>query len=66
MNSKHPPLVLLDINLPDMTGYDVCRQIKSASATSGILVLHVSATFVKGSDQRRGLEGGADGYLAVD
>jgi len=64
VNSKHPPLVLLDINLPDMTGYDVCRQIKSDSATSGILVVHVSATFVKGSDQRRGLEGGADGYLA--
>ena len=64
VNSKHPPLVLLDINLPDMTGYDVCRQIKAASATSGILVLHVSATFVKGSDQKRGLEGGADGYLA--
>ena len=27
-------------------------------------MLHVSATFVKGSDQKRGLEGGADGYLA--
>ncbi|HEX2524371.1 MAG TPA: ATP-binding protein, partial [Terriglobia bacterium] len=64
VHSQHPPLVLLDINLPDMTGYDVCRQIKTASATSGILVLHVSATFVKGSDQKRGLEGGADGYLA--
>jgi PAS domain S-box-containing protein len=64
VNSQRPPLVLLDINLPDMTGYDVCREIKSASATSGILVIHVSATFVKGSDQRRGLEGGADGYLA--
>jgi len=64
VNSQRPPLVLLDINLPDMTGYDVCRQIKAASATSGILVLHVSATFVKGSDQKRGLEGGADGYLA--
>ena len=64
VNLRRPPLVLLDINLPDMTGYEVCRQIKIASATSGILVLHVSATFVKGSDQKRGLEGGADGYLA--
>jgi len=64
VNSQRPALVLLDINLPDMTGYEVCRQIKAASVTSGILVLHVSATFVKGSDQKRGLEGGADGYLA--
>ena len=57
-------LVLLDVNLPDMTGYEVCRQIKAGEATSRILVLHVSAAFVQGSDQRRGLEGGADGYLA--
>src|SRR5262245_4048058 len=63
VKEKRPQLVLLDINLPDMTGYDVCRQIKDTAATSRIIVLHVSATFVKGSDQTRGLEGGADGYL---
>lgn len=63
VSSKHPQLVLLDVNLPDMNGYEVCRKIK-ASSGSGTLVLHVSATFVKGSDQKRGLEGGADGYLA--
>ena len=63
VTAKHPQLVLLDINLPDMSGYDVCRQIKDTVATSRIIVLHVSATFVKGSDQKRGLEGGADGYL---
>ena len=39
VNSKHPPLVLLDINLPDMTGYDVCRQIKSAPRTRQVPVL---------------------------
>jgi len=64
VSTKQPQLVLLDVNLPDMTGYEVCRQIKSTSATSRILVIHVSATFVRVSDQKRGLEGGADGYLA--
>ena len=62
--NRQPQLVLLDVNLPDMTGYEVCRQIKAGGATSRILVLHVSATFVQGTDQKRGLEGGADGYLA--
>ena len=62
--NRQPQLVLLDVNLPDMTGYEVCRQIKVGGATSRILVLHVSATFVQGTDQKRGLEGGADGYLA--
>jgi PAS domain S-box-containing protein len=62
--NRKPQLVLLDVNLPDMTGYEVCRQIKAGGATSHILVVHVSATFVQGADQKRGLEGGADGYLA--
>ena len=62
--NRRPQLVLLDVNLPDMTGYEVCRQIKAGGATSRILVLHVLATFVQGTDQKRGLEGGADGYLA--
>lgn len=62
--SRKPQLVLLDVNLPDMTGYEVCRQIRASSATARMLVLHVSATFVQGTDQKRGLEGGADGYLA--
>lgn len=63
VSTKHPQLVLLDVNLPDINGYEVCRKIKATSG-SRVLVLHVSATFVKGSDQKRGLEGGADGYLA--
>ena len=62
--ARQPQLVLLDVNLPDMTGYEVCRRIKTSSQTARTLVLHVSATFVNGSDQKRGLEGGADGYLA--
>ena len=58
-----PDLVVLDIRLPDMSGYDVCRQIKSDAEMSAIPVLHVSASFVRAEDQVFGLEGGADGYL---
>jgi signal transduction histidine kinase len=57
-----PLLVLLDMNLPDMNGDDVCRRIK-AYTSNRALVVHISATYVNSSDQARGLESGADGYL---
>lgn len=59
----HPRLVVLDVQLPDMSGLDVCRRIKGDARTSVIPVLHMSATSVTEPDQVRGLEGGADGYL---
>ncbi len=59
----HPQLILLDVQLPDINGLDVCRKIKGDPATSVIPVLHMSATNITGPDQVRGLEGGADGYL---
>jgi PAS domain S-box-containing protein len=60
---KRPDLVVLDVNLPDMVGFEVCRRIKSDPATASIPVLHVSGVFVRLHDKAQGLEGGADGYL---
>lgn len=56
-------LVLLDVNLPDMSGFDVCRQIKSDPATTAIPVIQVSATAVEIADRAQGLTQGADAYL---
>ncbi len=56
-------LVLLDINLPDMTGYEVCRQIKDDPRTAAIPVIQVSATAVGVADRAHGLTQGADAYL---
>jgi CheY-like chemotaxis protein len=56
-------LVLLDVNLPDMIGYDVCRHIKADPATAAIPVVQVSATAVQVSDRAKGLTQGADAYL---
>ena len=58
-----PRLVLLDINLPDLSGWEVCRRIKSAVETSSVLVLQTSATFVTEADTVRSLDGGADACL---
>lgn len=61
--AEHPAVVLLDVKLPDINGFEVCRQLKTNSATASTMVLQVSADLVEGSDKIRGLEGGADGYL---
>jgi len=59
-----PDLITLDVNLPDMNGYQVCRKIKADPATAHIPVLHVSSTFVDPQSRIQGLEGGADAYLS--
>jgi PAS domain S-box-containing protein len=58
-----PDLVILDINLPDMNGYEVCRRIKSHPVTASIPVLHLSSSYVESENRSEGLESGADGYL---
>ena len=42
-----PYLIILDVNLPDITGYEVCKQLKSNSITSFIPVLSVSSHYTK-------------------
>jgi PAS domain S-box-containing protein len=58
-----PDLILLDVKLPDINGFEVCRQIKATPETAGILVLQTSAAAVQSIDRIRGLDGGADSYL---
>ena len=60
---EQPDLVILDVKLPDMSGYDVCRRMKSDPRTSTIPVLQISAAFVSSESKAMALEGGADGYL---
>jgi DNA-binding response OmpR family regulator len=56
-------LVILDVNLPDMSGFEVCRQIKNDPRTAAIPVIQVSATAVEVKDRAHGLTQGADAYL---
>jgi serine phosphatase RsbU (regulator of sigma subunit)/DNA-binding response OmpR family regulator len=56
-------LVLLDVNLPDISGYEVCRLIKGGPRTAAIPVIQVSATAVEVADRAHGLTQGADAYL---
>lgn len=60
---RQPAVMLLDVHLPDISGIEVCRHIKTNPATASIMVMHTSATFTSAQDAVRGLEGGADAYL---
>jgi signal transduction histidine kinase len=63
VTERKPRLVLLDVKLPDIDGWEVCRRIKANPGTESVLVLQMSATFVREDDTVRSLEGGADGCL---
>ena len=63
LTGELPAVALIDVQLPDMNGSDLCRRIKENPATASVLVVHTSATFRRGEDRVRGLEQGADAYL---
>jgi two-component sensor histidine kinase/CheY-like chemotaxis protein len=58
-----PPVVVLDINLPDINGVEVCRRLKAEAETASILVLQVSATNIGVADRVESLRAGADTFL---
>jgi len=58
-----PDLVILDVDMPGLDGFEVCRRIKADPSTASIPVLHMSASYILSEDKTRGLEEGADGYL---
>ena len=60
----HPSLVLLDVVLPDISGDEVCRIIKSTPSLREIFVIFVTGDKTTACDKSRGLDDGADGYIA--
>lgn len=58
-----PSLIILDVHLPDASGFDVCRELKQDPITAHIPVLQISASFISAEDRAKSLEAGADGYL---
>jgi twitching motility two-component system response regulator PilH len=61
--AERPPLIVLDIILPKMNGYQVLRQLKTAPETRDIKVILVSSKSQE-SDRFWGLKQGADDYIA--
>ncbi len=57
-----PDFILLDVIMPEMDGYEVCRQLKSNPQTMNIPVVFLSGN-VSDEDQQKGLALGAEAYL---
>jgi putative two-component system response regulator len=60
---EHPDLILLDVMMPGMTGYDVCRRLKSVEATATIPIIFVTA-LADTADELTGFEAGAVDYIS--
>jgi two-component system NtrC family sensor kinase len=63
LSKKLPTVIVLDVKLPDILGYEVCRRIKSNAQTRHIPVLQLSAAFLSNESKLYALESGADAYL---
>jgi len=61
--AQSPDLITLDVNLPDVHGFELCRRLKSNPVTAHIPILHLSCTAVDPESRVQGLASGADAYL---
>jgi two-component system cell cycle response regulator len=62
VRSESPDIVLLDVMMPEMDGFEVCRRLKADPKTADIPVIMVTA-LSEVSDRVRGLQAGADDFL---
>ncbi|HVV43714.1 MAG TPA: ATP-binding protein, partial [Bryobacteraceae bacterium] len=58
-----PALILLDVNLPDINGFEVCRIMRQNPRSVNATIVHISASNIQPHHQVTGLEGGADSYI---
>lgn len=56
-------VMVLDVNLPDIDGIEVCERLRADPDTATLPVVHLSATYVQDYDKARGLNAGATAYL---
>ncbi len=63
LTSFAPRLILMDLQLPGIDGFELTRILKRDPAMEGVIILALTAYAMKG-DERRALEAGCDGYIA--
>ena len=60
---RNPDLIILDLNLPRMDGFEVCRRLKADAATKKIPVIMLTAAHAEWEDAQKGFKFGADEYV---
>ncbi len=55
--------VVLDVHLPDISGFEVCSTLRKEEKTATLPIIHLSAEFTRNQDRVAGLDAGADAYL---
>ncbi len=63
IEQQHPDLILLDVELPDISGLEICKKLKNNPDTKKIFIIFVSGSRTSSHDQSDGLDFGADGYI---
>jgi DNA-binding response OmpR family regulator len=63
VHQERPDIVLLDVNIPGMNGFELCRQIKEDPALSDIIIVMISAVYYSDEDAKKGMAMGADAYF---
>ena len=63
VKEKKPDLILLDVNLPDMMGYDVCQAIRQDPMIKTTPIFMLTGHYSQASDKVKGLDMGADDYI---
>jgi len=58
-----PDVMILDLNLPKMDGFEVCKQLKTDPGTKAIPIVMLTAAYVSVEDATRGVGVGADEYV---
>ena len=60
---ERPDVLVLDLNLPKVDGFEVCRRLKGADSTKAIPIVMLTAAYVSVEDATRGMGSGADEYV---